>query len=88
MLDRYLASVPQADRPDFLAAAALCAAQRHSRVIGQFARLRLRDGKGHYLRHLPRLWRLFERALRHEALDPVRRFVDRQLPASRRGSAG
>lgn len=87
MLDRYMTSVPSADRPDFLAALALCAAQRHSRVIGVFARLQLRDGKGHYLQHLPRLWRLFERALRHEALAPIRQFVDRHVPATMRRQA-
>ncbi len=87
MLDRYLASLPAADRPDFLAALALCAAQRHSRVIGVFARLKLRDGKSHYLHHLPRLWRLFERALQHESLAPVRVFLDRHVPVSMRSRA-
>lgn len=87
MLDRYLASVPAADRPEFLAALAVCAAQRHSRVIGVFARLKLRDGKGHYLQHLPRLWRLFERALKHEALGPLRLFIDRHVPPDLRGGA-
>jgi len=86
MLDRYLATLSPANRPDFLAALALCAAQRHSRVIGQFARLKLRDGKGHYLQHLPRLWRLFERALAHETLAPIRAFVDRHIPPAMRGA--
>jgi aminoglycoside/choline kinase family phosphotransferase len=87
MLDRYLASVPAPDRPDFLAALAICAAQRHSRVIGVFARLKLRDGKSHYLQHLPRLWRLFERALQHETLAPIRAFIDRHVPAAMRSTS-
>ncbi|MGE0153104.1 MAG: aminoglycoside phosphotransferase family protein [Reyranellaceae bacterium] len=87
MLDRYLNSLAPADRLEFLAALAICAAQRHSRVIGVFARLKLRDDKGHYLQHLPRLWRLFERALRHEALAPLRRFVDRHIPTAQRQGA-
>lgn len=86
MLDRYLASLPPSARPDFLAAVALCAAQRHSRVIGVFSRLKLRDGKGHYLQHLPRLWWLFERALAHETLAPIRAFVDRHVPPAMRGA--
>jgi aminoglycoside/choline kinase family phosphotransferase len=87
MLDRYLASLSAAHRPDFLAALAICAAQRHSRVIGVFARLKLRDGKSHYLQHLPRLWRLFDRALQHEALAPIRAFIDRHVPQDMRGAA-
>ena len=42
---------------------ALMAAQRHARVIGLFVRLLKRDGKPEYLPHLPRVWRMFERAL-------------------------
>jgi aminoglycoside/choline kinase family phosphotransferase len=87
MLDRYLASLSAAHRPDFMAALAICAAQRHSRVIGVFARLKLRDGKSHYLQHLPRLWRLFDRALQHEALAPIRAFIDRHVPQDMRGAA-
>jgi len=56
------------------------AAQRHARVIGLFVRLWKRDGKPGYLSHLPRVWRLFERALQHEALEPLRHWVDRLLP--------
>ena len=49
------------------------AAQRHARIIGLFVRLLKRDGKPDYLPHLPRVWRMFERALRHEALAAVAR---------------
>ena len=38
------------------------------------------SGKPDYLRHLPRVWRMFERALQHEALSPLRAWVDRTLP--------
>ena len=63
---------------------ALMAAQRHARVIGVFVRLLKRDGKPVYLHHLPRVWRLFEQALRHDALQPLRAWVDRQLPPALR----
>ena len=33
------------------------------RVIGTFARLKLRDNKPDYLRHMPRLWRYMDRCL-------------------------
>ncbi len=68
------------DARDFAAGFALMAAQRHARVIGLFVRLLARDGKPEYLVHLPRVWRMFERALRHDALRPLSAWVDRLLP--------
>lgn len=65
-------------------ALAICAAQRHSRVIGVFARLWRRDGKPQYLRHLPRLWSMYDRALHHEELAPVRNWIADLLPPARR----
>jgi aminoglycoside/choline kinase family phosphotransferase len=78
-LTRYLGATGL-DRRDFGTGFALMAAQRHARVIGLFIRLWKRDGKPDYLQHLPRVWRLFERALAHEALAPLRAWVDRLLP--------
>jgi aminoglycoside/choline kinase family phosphotransferase len=78
-LERYLAGTGLAARA-FRTGFALMAAQRHARVIGLFVRLLKRDGKPDYLPHLPRVWRLFERALAHEALQPLRAWVDRLLP--------
>ena len=82
-LARYIADTGL-DAADFRTGFALMAAQRHARVIGLFVRLWRRDGKPDYLVHLPRVWRLFERALRHEALAPVRAWVDRLLPPALR----
>jgi aminoglycoside/choline kinase family phosphotransferase len=78
-LARYIAATGL-DAQDFRMGFALMAAQRHARVIGLFVRLLKRDGKPEYLPHLPRVWRMFERALKHEALEPLRRWVDRLLP--------
>ena len=78
-LGRYLGETGL-DTKDFAAGFALMAAQRHARIIGLFVRLLERDGKPEYLPHLPRVWRMFERALRHEALQPLRAWVDRLLP--------
>lgn len=78
-LARYLGETG-VDKNDFGTGFALMAAQRHARVIGLFIRLLRRDGKPEYLPHLPRVWRLFERALQHEALEPLRAWVDRLLP--------
>ena len=58
------------------------AAQRHMRVIGTFARLKLRDNKPHYLQHMPRLWRYMMRCVEHPLLHPLRAWLDRHVPAS------
>jgi aminoglycoside/choline kinase family phosphotransferase len=78
-LARYIGATG-VNSADFRTGFALMAAQRHARIIGLFVRLLRRDGKPEYLPHLPRVWPMFERALRHEALEPLRRWVDRHLP--------
>ena len=83
-LDRYLGETGLADRAGFRAAFALMAAQRHARIIGLFVRLMQRDGKRDYLPFLPRVWRQLEQALAHEALQPVRAWVDRVVPPGSR----
>jgi hypothetical protein len=81
---RYVAAFPDLDRPAFDAAFAVLAAQRHAKVIGIFTRLCLRDGKPRYLGHIPRLWRLLERALDHPNLAPVADWFTRNIPSERR----
>jgi aminoglycoside/choline kinase family phosphotransferase len=78
-LARYLAATGLPEK-DFRTGYALMAAQRHARIIGLFVRLLRRDGKPEYLRHLPRVWRLFESALAHPAVEPLRAWVDHHLP--------
>jgi N-acetylmuramate 1-kinase len=80
MLARYFAAFPDLDRAGFLAAATVCAAQRHCRVLGVFARLASRDGKPAYLAHVPRLWRLMERALSQPVMAPVKAWFDAEAP--------
>lgn len=77
---RYLAAFPEQDAADFDAAWAVLAAQRHAKVIGIFTRLCKRDGKPHYLHHIPRVWRLLEAAVRHPALAPLADWLDRHIP--------
>jgi hypothetical protein len=84
MRRRYAAAFPELDRPAFDAAFAVLAAQRHAKVIGIFTRLCLRDGKPRYLGHIPRLWRLLERALEHPNLAPVADWFARNIPSERR----
>lgn len=81
MLARYGAS----DDADFMTAYRILAAGRHAKVIGIFTRLMVRDGKDHYIQHIPRCWRLLERAVENEeALQPLAEWLQTHLPAEAR----
>jgi aminoglycoside/choline kinase family phosphotransferase len=84
LLDRYRRGISGLDRKTFDSAYAVLGAQRHVRVLGVFTRLCRRDGKPHYLAHIPRLWRLADRAMRHPALARVKAWFDREVPAAKR----
>ena len=59
------------------------AAQRHAKVLGIFVRLYQRDQKPHYLKHLPRVLRLYRAAIEREPdLAPVARWMQVNLPFS------
>ena len=51
---------------------AIMAAQRASKVIGIFVRLKERDGKAHYLQHIPRIEEYLRRLCRYPVLAPLR----------------
>jgi aminoglycoside/choline kinase family phosphotransferase len=81
---RYLHAFPSLDIQAFDASWAVLAAQRHAKVIGIFTRLCRRDGKPAYLKHISRLWRLLDQSLEHPALEPLRLWLDRNIPAELR----
>jgi len=85
MLERYLTAFGDIDREGFTAAFAILAAQRHAKVIGIFNRLNRRDAKPGYLAHLPRVWRMLDRAITHPALTPVADWIDSHAAADKRG---
>ncbi len=80
MTARYLDAFPELDRDAFAAGGAVLAAQRNAKIVGIFTRLSRRDGKDRYLAHIPRVWRLLERDLRHPALAPVAAWMDEAIP--------
>lgn len=80
MKTRYLAAFPNIAPEDFAASWAVMAAQRHARVIGTFARLKIRDGKPGYLVHMPRLWRYMDACLAHPALADLKDWFDTYFP--------
>ncbi|MFE0016236.1 tRNA (adenosine(37)-N6)-threonylcarbamoyltransferase complex ATPase subunit type 1 TsaE [Mesorhizobium sp. NPDC059054] len=80
VVDAYVAARSSAgrfDRSDFEEAYAIMGAQRHSKILGIFVRLDRRDGKPHYLKHLPRIRDYLRRLLIHPALAEVRVLYDR-----------
>ena len=81
---RYLAAFPALNPENFGTSWAVMAAQRHMRVIGTFARLKLRDNKPHYLVHMPRLWRYMDRCLAHPVLAPLKAWLDAHVPQAQR----
>ena len=56
------------DEAGFRQAYAIVAAQRNTKILGIFVRLKERDGKPGYLKHLPRIRDYLRRALKHPAL--------------------
>lgn len=85
MLERYFAAFPGIDRSAFMASYAVLGAQRNCKIVGIFTRLCVRDGKPGYLKHIPRVWRLIEQDLRHEALAPVAEWLAHHIPPELRG---
>lgn len=84
MRDYYLNAFPELDRDEFLESCAILGAQRHCKVIGIFTRLCVRDGKPGYLHHIPRVWRLLENSVAHPVMEPLRLWLDANIPASLR----
>ena len=86
LFDVYCAQVavrePAFDRARFAEAYADFGAQRNTRLLGLWARLLRRDGKPHYLRHMPRTWGYLARNLRAVTLAPLADWYERHFPAS------
>ncbi|HEU0085148.1 MAG TPA: tRNA (adenosine(37)-N6)-threonylcarbamoyltransferase complex ATPase subunit type 1 TsaE [Bradyrhizobium sp.] len=76
LLTRYIKARRAADAAfdpaGFAEHYAILSAQRNTRLLGTFARLNRRDGKPHYLKHQPRIWRYLGRSLEHPALSELR----------------
>jgi hypothetical protein len=59
-------------------------AQRTTRLVGLWVRLLRRDGKPHYLQHMPRTWRYLERNLAHPDLADLKSWYDANIPIEQR----
>lgn len=81
---RYLAAFPELGEEAFTESFAVMSAQRNVKILGNFTRLLIRDGKPTYLKYIPRTWRLIEEALEHPALQDLRAWFDETIPVERR----
>ena len=69
------------DKEQFLASYAVLGAERALRLIGLWPRLLKRDGKPHYMAHMPRTMDYLRRNLAHPALAGLRAWLDAHVLA-------
>lgn len=81
MLKRYFEAFPQFNTDDFKTAYPLMAVQRHTKVIGIFVRLFVRDQKNRYLKFIPFVWSLLEKHLDNPLLQRYKKWLDTYIPA-------
>jgi len=65
------------DRERFETCYCVLAAQRATKILGIFVRLKERDGKDQYMQHLPRMQDYLKRSLSHPALSDYREWLER-----------
>jgi N-acetylmuramate 1-kinase len=87
MQARYLAAQASVDAGQLQCAYTILAAQRHAKVAGIFVRLWQRDGKPHYLRHLPRVLHYLQGHLAKPELAPVQQWVAEHIDFEFAGAA-
>jgi hypothetical protein len=71
---------PAFDMAAFARAYAVLGAHRATKILGIFARLDKRDGKPHYLNHLPRIEAYLRKDLSHPVLAGLKVWYEANLP--------
>ncbi|NNF80835.1 MAG: tRNA (adenosine(37)-N6)-threonylcarbamoyltransferase complex ATPase subunit type 1 TsaE [Rhizobiales bacterium] len=88
MLEYYVEQRRRADenfdQSAFAECYAILAAQRLTKILGIFMRLKERDGKPGYLQHIPRLWRYLDQTLQAPVLKDLRIWYEEAFPAAAR----
>ena len=80
LLDYYFTRCPEMDTPAVRQGLSLAAVQRHTRVIGIFVRLAIRDKKERYLKMIPLIWKQIECHLDQPLFSAYREWLDRYIP--------
>ncbi|MGL5137603.1 MAG: aminoglycoside phosphotransferase family protein, partial [Beijerinckiaceae bacterium] len=71
---------PEFDMSIFARDYAVMGAQRATKILGIFARLKQRDGKNGYIHHLPRIERNLASCLAHPSLAAIRSWCSEHVP--------
>ncbi len=79
ILDLYLSKNPTLDKDKFMRAYHIVAVKRHTRVIGIFVRLKVRDGKDRYLNDIPRTWKMLQSHLSEPCMQPLKEWLDKTI---------
>lgn len=82
LLGGYLQEFSASEREAFQYDYQVLGAHRHTKVVGIFVRLCVRDGKAHYLNYLPRVQRLLGASLLHPELKPLTDWLTKNHPGS------
>ncbi len=80
MLRYYFEEMPQFDTEEFRQSYPIMAVQRHTKVIGIFVRLFVRDHKDRYLKFIPFVWSLLEKHLDNPLLKRYKKWLDTYVP--------
>lgn len=80
LTDYYFKQMPEWNTPDIRETLPIVAMQRHTRVIGLFVRLFLRDKKEKYLKMIPFIWELTERNLNNPLFQDYKDWLDTYIP--------
>lgn len=80
LLEIYFNELPEFNTKEFKESYPLMAVQRHTKVIGIFVRLFIRDGKNRYLKHIPFVWSLLEKHLDNPLLAKYKGWLDKHVP--------
>ena len=80
LTDYYFKQMPEWNTPDIRETLPIVAMQRHTRVIGLFVRLFLRDKKEKYLKMIPFIWELTERNLNNPLFKDYKDWLDTYIP--------
>lgn len=84
LIDRYFDARPAVDTSLVREMLPVVAMQRHTKVIGIFVRLAMRDKKERYLRLIPFVWQLTERHLNNPLFTDYKKWLDTYIPTTAR----
>ena len=80
MMASYFEQLPQFMTEEFKTSYPIMAVQRHTKVIGIFIRLFVRDHKERYLKFIPFVWSLLEKHLDNPLLVRYKKWLDTYVP--------